>query len=98
MEKGGDPDKAQESGRPQVITLSDGTKLTLLGTTYGYRHAPPHFENLHTGNWIYTATNTTVVWIEEEHEPDQWPSYELLVSDQANTGCVNIEQRQATHL
>ena len=37
--------------------------------------------------------NTTVVWIEEEPGRTQ-PIYELLVSDRANTGCVNIEARQ----
>jgi hypothetical protein len=37
-----------------------------------------------------------VVWIEEEHEPGKRPSYELLVSDRANTGCVNIERRQGS--
>jgi hypothetical protein len=83
-------------GEPQVIHLDDHTKLTLLGTSYGYHHMAPHFENLCTANWIYTAANTTVVWIEEEHEPSKWPSYQLLVSDRANTGCVNIERRQGS--
>ena len=78
----------------QIIMLDDGTKLTLLGTTYGTHHMAPGYENLRTANWIYTAPNTTVVWIEEEPEPSRQPIYELLVSDRANTGCVNIEARQ----
>jgi hypothetical protein len=76
--------------------LEDGTRLTLLGTSYGYHHVAPGYEYLSTGNWIYTVTNTTVVWIEEEHQPGTWPSYELLVSDRANTGCVNLERRQGS--
>src|ERR1017187_6987509 len=79
-------------GEPQVIHLDNGTKLTLLGTTYGYHHMAPGYEKLRTANWIYTAANTTVVWIEEE--PGNQPIYQLLVSDRANTGCVNIESRQ----
>ncbi|MEY2466398.1 MAG: hypothetical protein QOD03_919, partial [Verrucomicrobiota bacterium] len=83
-----------EPGRPQVITLTNGMKLTLLGTTYGNHHVAPGYENLSTANWIYTAPDTTVVWIEEE--PGNQPIYELLVSDRANTGCVNIERRQGS--
>jgi hypothetical protein len=80
----------------QIITMEDGTKLTLLGTTYGNHHMAPGYENLRTANWIYTAPDTTVVWIEEEHEPGKSPDYELLVSDPANTGCINIERRQGS--
>ena len=81
----------------QIITLDDGTKLTLLGTTYGNHHMAPGYESLRTANWIYTAPNTTVVWIEEE--PGNQPIYELLVSDQATTGCVNIEESHpGTHV
>ncbi len=91
---GADPVPAP--GSPQVIQLDDHTKLTLLGTSFGYHHVAPGYENLQTANWIYTVTNQIVVWIQEEHDPGQWPSYELLVSDRANTGCVNIERRQGS--
>ena len=73
-------------GEPQVIQLDDHTKLTLLGTTFGNYHMAPGYENLRTANWIYTAPNTTVVWIKEEHDPGKGQIYELLVSDPANTG------------
>jgi hypothetical protein len=85
-------------GEPQVIHLDDHTKLTLLGTSYGYHHMAPGYENLGTANWIYTAPNTTVVWIEAEHKPDEWPNYELLVSDRENTACVNIEKSSGSHV
>ena len=78
------------SGDKQIITMEDGTKLTLLGTTFGNHHMAPGYENMSTANWVNTAPNTTVVWIKEEPEPSQQP-IELLVSDRANTGCVIIE-------
>jgi hypothetical protein len=84
------------AGEPQVIHLDNGTKLTLLGATYGYHHMAPGYERLATANWIYTAPNTTVVWIKEDYEHDSSSLYELLVSDRANTGCVNIERRQGS--
>jgi hypothetical protein len=74
----------------QIITMEDGTKLTLLGTTFGSHHMAPGYENMSTANWVNTAPNTTVVWIEEEPEPSKQP-IELLVSDRASTGCVSME-------
>ena len=74
----------------QTITMDDGTKLTLLGTSHGSRHMAPGFEHWGLANWINTAPNTTVVWIKGE-PAQQMRSIELLVSDRANTGCVNIE-------
>jgi len=74
----------------QIITMNDGTKLTLLGTTFGSHHMAPGYENLPASDWINTAPNTTVVWIGEEPEM-HGQAIELLVSDRANTGCVNIE-------
>src|ERR1035437_7158585 len=77
-------------GDQQIITMEDGTKLTLLGTTFGNHHMAPGYENMSTANWINTAPDTTVVWIEEEPEPSKQP-IELLVSDRAKPGGVNIE-------
>jgi hypothetical protein len=93
-QRAGDAVAFPAPGEPHVIHLDDDTKLTLLGTSYGVRHMAPGYENLGTANWIYTAPNTTVVWIKEEGK--QPAPYELLVSDRANTGCVNIERRQGS--
>src|ERR1017187_508825 len=84
------------AGEPQVIHLDNGTKLTLLGATYGYHHMAPGYERLATANWIYTTPNTTVVWIKEDYEHDSSSIYVVLVSDWANTSCVNIERRQGS--
>lgn len=101
-EKAGDHSPFPESGRPQVIVLSDGTKLTLLGVTYGKRHVAPNFAAIggfvQLGNWIDSFSNTTVVWIEAEHKTNQWPNYTLLVSDRANTACVSTEKTASSHV
>src|SRR5262245_44146415 len=87
-----------DSGTQRVIRLSDGSKLTFLGLTYGKRHLAPHYENLRRGNPIYTPNGATVAWIETEHDPSRWPSFELLLSDKAETVCVNIERRASSHV
>jgi hypothetical protein len=81
----------------QSTTVDDGTKLTLLGMTYGNHHMAPGYENLRTANWINTASNTTVVWIKEEPERSKQP-IELLVSDRANTGCISTESSTGSHI
>lgn len=87
-----------KSDRAQIITLSDGTKLTLLGTTYGDYHVAPKYGHLHTGNWIRSSNSTTVVWVEAVHKLKHRPSYELLISDRANTACVPIEAKSSSHV
>jgi hypothetical protein len=80
--------------KPQIITLSDGTKLTLLGVTYGKHHVPPKITMAGTrargsGARIDSTNDTVVVWIEAEHKPNQYPNYQLMVYDQANTACAS---------
>src|SRR5882672_3910436 len=102
FEKAAMPGQASDSDHSQMILLSDGTKLTLLGVTYGKRHVAPNFEaiggSVQLGNWIDSAKDETVVWIEAEHDPSRWPSYQLLVSDVANTACVAAEQSTRSHV
>lgn len=74
---------------PQVIQLKDGTRLTFLGVTHGGNQTAPGYEDLATANRIYTGEDTTVVWVEAEHKPGQWPDYELLVYDEAKTAGVH---------
>ncbi len=82
----------------QTIQLDDGTKLTLLGVTTGTRQMAPGYEHLATANWLYTPDRPSVAWILEEHEPGTWPSFELLISDTAKTGCVNLEKSTGSHV
>ena len=82
----------------QAIRLADGTKLTFLGLTSGRHHVAPKYENLAAGNWIYTPDNTTVAWVEAEHDPAKWPDYELLIYDKAKTACISTEKRASSHV
>jgi len=79
--------------RPQVITLPGGDKLTLIGVTYGKHHVAPKIKiggKLTRGNGaqINSADDALVVWVEAEHKVNQYPNYQLMVYDKANTACV----------
>ena len=85
--------------RPQVITLNDGTKLTLLGVEYGKHHkypvvkvkaAPQNARRRFYGGPVSfdTPADTLVAWVLCEHKPNQWPNYQALAYDKAETACV----------
>ena len=91
------------SHKPQVIALNDGTKLTLLGVTYGKHHVAPKIKiaggRARGGGARIDSTNdTVVVWIEAEHKPNQYPNYELLVYDKADTACVSTWARDQSQV
>ena len=82
-------------GRPQVIVLDNGDKLTLEGVTYGKHHAPPGKKTTTAaarartrGIAFDTANNALVVWIRQEHPANRWPQYQLYLYDKAGTACV----------
>jgi hypothetical protein len=85
--------------KPQIIKLADGTKLTLLGVTYGKHHVAPKIKAANGrarsagGARIDSTNNTIVVWIDAETKPNQYPNYQLLVYDKANTACVSAWAR-----
>jgi hypothetical protein len=80
--------------RPQIITLKDGSKLTLLGVEYGKHHKFPTVKT--TGrrvgggpNSFDTTNDTLVVWILNEHKGNQWGgNFQVLAYDKAATACV----------
>lgn len=89
--------------RPQIITLSDGMKLTLVGVTYGKHHVAPKIKiaggRARDGVARIDSTNdTVVVWIEAEHKPNQYPNYQLMVYDKANTACVSTWTRTQSQI
>jgi hypothetical protein len=84
--------------QPQVMHMDDGTKLTLLGVTTGIRQTAPGYENLGIANWLYTPDRPSIVWILAKHQQGKRPSYELLISDKAKTGCVNLEKSTGSHV
>jgi len=83
--------------KPQIIKLNDGTKLTLLGVTHGKHHVAPKLKIAGQarggGARMDTPNDAVVVWIEAEHKANQYPNYQLLVYDKANTACVSTYAR-----
>lgn len=89
--------------RPQIITLGDGTKLTLLGVEYGKHHKFPKVKTTghRTGGGptsFETTNDTMVVWILSEHKAGQWPNYQVLAYDKAATACVGNWSRNSRQI
>jgi len=83
--------------RPQILVLDDGAQLTLLAVTYGKRHTLPRFRNRRTQIHIATLTTTNdslCLWIDRKHEENNWPNYQLLAFDAANTSCSTAQMRR----
>lgn len=78
--------------RPQIVFLSDGTKLKLVAVTYGKHHnfpgnRVPVRANRRSGS-LDSTNDTLFVWIEQQHKGNQWPNYQLLAYDQSDTACA----------
>jgi hypothetical protein len=89
--------------KPQIITLNDGTKLTLVGVTYGKHHVPPKIKidgrsSRGNGARLDSTNDTLVIWIEAEHKPNQYPNYQLTVYDKADSACVSTHSRTQTQV
>jgi hypothetical protein len=79
--------------RPPIITLSDGTKLTLLGVEYGKHHKFPTVKTAGHRNGGPTSFDTTndtlVVWVLSEHKGNQqWGNFQVMAYDKAATAGV----------
>ncbi|HUB87465.1 MAG TPA: hypothetical protein VMB22_06200 [Verrucomicrobiae bacterium] len=85
--------------RPQVITFSDGAKLTLLAVDYGKRHVPPGVKlpaattmtgptRVRRGGAFTTPTDTLVVWVRQQHDPQQYANFQYYLYDKAGTACA----------
>jgi hypothetical protein len=93
--------------RPQVITFSDDSKLTLLAVDYGKRHVPPTVKasttttgktpaarTVRRGNGTFTtSTDTLVLWVRQEYDSQQYHNFQYYISDKANTACVETYGR-----
>lgn len=92
--------------KPKTIKLSDGTTLTLLGAEYGKHHKYPAVKtrpgtrrNNYGGPGSFDTPNATlVVWILQEHKANQWPNYQVLAYDRAETACVGNWTRNTRRL
>ena len=84
--------------RPQVITFSDDSKVTLLAVEYGKHHAPPTVKVSTTstnktaarrGNGPFTTTDDTlVVWVQEEYDSQQYHYFQFYAYDKTGTACA----------
>src|SRR5581483_2432933 len=87
--------------RPQVITFSDDSKLTLLSVDYGKHHAPPNVKITTTttnrptarranGGPFNTTNDTLVLWVRQEFTGGQnsYHSFQYYIYDSANLACV----------
>jgi hypothetical protein len=88
--------------RPQVITFSDDSKVTLLAVEYGKRHAPPparapaasttaRTAAARRVNGSFTTPNDTLVlWVRQEYDAtqNQFHSFQYFAYDKAGTACA----------
>jgi hypothetical protein len=92
--------------RPQVITFSDDSKVTLLAVEYGKRHAPPTAKApaastpartpVRRGPGSFTTPNDTlVIWVRETSDTsaNQYHNFQYYVYDKAGTACVQTYGR-----
>jgi hypothetical protein len=90
--------------RPQIITFSDGSKVTLLAVQYGKRHAPPAAKASTTpatrspvrrGSSFTTTNDTLVLWVRQEYDAKQpaYHGFQYCAYDKANTACVQTYGR-----
>jgi hypothetical protein len=89
--------------KPQIITLSDGTKLTLLGVDYGKHHKFPTVKTTgrrNGGPTLFDTTNDTlVVWILSEHKGNQqWGNFQVVAYDKAATAGVGNWSRNSREI
>jgi hypothetical protein len=82
--------------KPQIITFDSGDKLTLLAVDYGKRHTPPGTKPTtsttarargRAGGAFTTPTDTLVLWVRQEQDPQQYPNFQYYLYDTAGTAC-----------
>ena len=77
-----------------TFTLTDGTKLSLVGVTYGKKHVFPGKKDgdidigMGRGGPRPTTNDSLCVWFKQIRGTNQWPNFQLLVYDNSETACV----------
>ena len=79
--------------QPQTVTLANGARLTLIGVTYGKHHVPPKAASTNGrrprgGSFGDSTNDYLVVWIRQQHKPNQWPNYQLYAYDNKGIACA----------
>lgn len=83
--------------RPQVITFSDDSELTLLGVDYGKKHTPPNVKipaaanaaRARRGGAFTTTNDMLVVWVRQQYDSKQYANFQYFAYDKAGTACVS---------
>ncbi len=70
--------------RPQVITFDDDSKVTLVAVDYGKKHVSPG----PTKHSFDTPSNTLVLWVRQQHDPNQYANFQYYLYDKAGNSCV----------
>jgi len=87
--------------KPQIIQVDKNTKLTLVGIDYGKHHV---FKGVKSGARVEgratldTPEDSIVVWVKAEHKPNDYPNFQLLVYDKADTACVSSWSQMNTQV
>jgi len=83
--------------KPQIITFDSGDKVTLLKVEYGKKHAPPGVKapattttpvRVRRGGAFTTPTDTLVLWVRQEHDPQAYANFQYFLYDKAGTACA----------
>lgn len=87
---------AENTAPTNTVSLSDGSKVTFLGITYGKHHVAPNFEaiegNLKKARSIDRSNDIAVAWLEIEHDPTNFANYQLIVSDKEDVHAVGMRE------
>jgi hypothetical protein len=70
--------------RPQVITLDDDSKVTLVKVDYDKRHEV----DSPTKHTFSTTNDALVVWVHQQYDSKEYHYFQYYIYDQANTACV----------
>ena len=86
--------------RPQVVTFSDDSQVTLLKVDYGKHHVPPVVKAsapapgtrapVRRGGSFTTTNDTLVLWFRQEYDTsgNQYHGFQYYAYDKAGTACV----------
>jgi hypothetical protein len=86
--------------RPQVVTFSDDSKITLLKVEYGKHHAPPTVKATTSAaapgrparparsNIFNTTNDTLVLWMHQQYDSGSYHYFQYYIYDKNGTACV----------
>jgi hypothetical protein len=69
--------------RPQIITFSDDSKLTLLSVDYGKHHKTKSVTHSFT-----TTDDALVVWVREQYDSQDWHNFQYYLYNREGTACI----------